>query len=285
MMQWWREPLVHFVVLGGILFAVAGARTQKAETKTTPPAISTADSNPIDTRVTVTAQTQAALVLAHKTKTGNVPNEQETKALIDDWIEQEILYREALRLGLDRDDLIVRRRLIQKMRFVLEGLKPVPAPDEAAVSAYINAHPELFTKPPRLSFEHRFYSDTMGVDAQNLAIQAVTALNQNQPPPPPKTFAHGERFENTSTQRVNELMGEGFVIKLQAQPQGVWSGPIRSSFGWHAVKLISVQAVTTPQTAAENQARRHLTEAAAAQFSKDAVQSLRANYSITIEAP
>jgi peptidyl-prolyl cis-trans isomerase C len=134
-----REPLVHFVVLGTALFLLyARVAPEPAH------------------EIVVPASLVQGLVRDAERRTGRTPTPAEAEAMVERWIDDEVRYREALALGLDRGDLIVRRRLVQKMDFLLAGSTPVPAPTDAELAAWLAAHPDQYAAPDRLSFEHVF---------------------------------------------------------------------------------------------------------------------------------
>lgn len=153
------------------------------------------------------------------------------------WLRGEVLYREALRLGLDEADVIVRRRLIQKMEYVLDGMAAVPAPDESGLRAYYQEHAERYRHPPRYRFEHRFFSLADGHDAaRRRAESALRGLSGNgigaEAGDP---YPDGRRLSGVAANRLLQLFGEEFLRGLDAAPQDTWSGPIRSRQGWHLV--------------------------------------------------
>jgi peptidyl-prolyl cis-trans isomerase C len=140
--HWLREPVVHFVVLGAAVFVVYALFAD-----TPPPHSLTADDAPI-----------AQLRSDWQARTGAPPSTAEEQRLRANWLEEEALYRRALELGLDESDTIVRRRLVQRMRFLIEDTTPVAEPDDARLREWINAHPGQYIEPALLFLDHVFFS-------------------------------------------------------------------------------------------------------------------------------
>jgi hypothetical protein len=154
-----REPLLHFAVLGVALFAL---HRQLAPADESQP-------------ITVDANLTAALRADHQRRTGATPTAEEEDALLERHLDSEVLYRAALDLGLERGDVIVRRRLIQKMEFILENAQPRPEPPDTELQAYLEAHAERYALPERLSLTHVFVSNER---AGGQAVAETEALRQ-----------------------------------------------------------------------------------------------------------
>src|SRR5262245_9650785 len=136
-----REPVLHFAVLGAAIFAVYRAVAPPARPTTT---------------IVLTEAMVDGLRQDYLRRTGTPPSPEEATALIDRFVDSEVLYREALALGLDRGDIIVRRRLVQKMEFLTEGLEPIDAPTDRELQAYLDAHAARYAQPARVALTHVF---------------------------------------------------------------------------------------------------------------------------------
>ncbi|HKI74037.1 MAG TPA: hypothetical protein VJ998_05315, partial [Pseudomonadales bacterium] len=156
-----REPLFHFLITGLLLF-VAG-RIYQYQTSTY--------------RIVVTPQHVAELANQYALKFGAKPDPQTLKALVDQDIHDEILYRRGLALKLDQDDQIVRRRIVQKMQFLMQDLDAPPEPRPAQLEAYYKTHRDRYTTPPRATFTHIYFSADKGGDA--VARQRARAVLAN----------------------------------------------------------------------------------------------------------
>ncbi len=141
-----REPLLHFVVLGALVFGLYGWVDN--------PAASTAASG----QIAVTAPVIASLTTDWQRQWGRVPNAQELQTLIDQYLRDEIFYQEALALGMDRNDIIVRRRLIQKVEFLAEDVSALREPEDDELQAYLAEHGDRYQVPGQVSFTQVYFS-------------------------------------------------------------------------------------------------------------------------------
>ena len=227
-----REPLLIFLVLGALLF---GFHTLVNDQPTVPDTAG---------RIQVTAADIDRLRAGWQRQMGRPPQPQEVQRLIHDFIREEVLVREAQALGLDRDDTIIRRRLAQKMNFLVEDLALLNAPTEADVSDYFAQHPDIYLQPPRISFTHIYFSrdrrgDAALADAER-ALNQLAAADQ----PPLHALELGDPFmlqfdySLQSPQEVSQLFGQSFADALFDLAPASWRGPVVSSYGLH---LVSVQ--------------------------------------------
>jgi len=208
------------------------------------------------------------------------------EAQIRDYIREEVLYRTALALGLDKDDTIIRRRLRQKMEFLFEDA--VPPPQEADLRAYLEAHPEKFRTQPLISFRQIFVSQTRGATAEADARQilarliggAAGAANEGDP------LLLSEGFNRTPLDRIAALFGDSFAQAVAQSAPGGWVGPLRSGYGLHLVLVTAVEPGKLPpfeqvRSAVEREwfaERRAAVQAA--QY-----QSLLAGYGVIVQKP
>jgi peptidyl-prolyl cis-trans isomerase C len=216
------------------------------------------------------------------------PTEQELAGLVDDAVKEEVLYREALRLGLDRDDTIVRRRLAQKMTFMLEDGAAVLSPTDAEVEAYHAARRERYLEPRRTTFVHVFLSDDRRADPVGDAGELLGALERGD----------GERwrqlgdpfmllreYAERSDQEIGELFGGPFADALADLPPHTWRGPIRSAYGTHLVRVV---ARTEPRTPPLDEVRAQVVEDLVADRRREqndmAFEELRARYDVRMPA-
>lgn len=216
----------------------------------------------------------ALLRLKHTQKTGEAPDEAQLARLIDEEIERELLLREARALGLAKGDPIVRRRLIQKMRFVLEA--DVEPPNEEELRAQLEKG--QYQTPERFSFEHRFFSTMKEAQDGLRSLQAGGA-------PRSAPFIAGATFSSQSAAQVAKTFGPGFPEALESAARlREWRGPIRSSYGWHAVRLLE-RKPQGPADFREMQPKLHreLWELKRAQAQKAAIERLKKRYSIQVK--
>jgi hypothetical protein len=266
------EPLVHFLVLGGVLFAIFGRGGS--------------DAGVADRQIVVSEADIDRLAEGFSRTWHRPPAADELEAQIRDYIREEVLYRTALALGLDKDDTIIRRRLRQKMEFLFEDA--VPPPQEADLRAYLEAHPEKFRTQPLISFQQIFVSQTRGATAEADARQilarligsAAGAANEGDP------LLLSEGFNRTPLDRIAALFGDTFAQAVAQSAPGGWVGPLRSGYGLHLVLVTAVEPGKLPpfeqvRSAVEREwfaERRAAVQAA--QY-----QSLLAGYGVIVQKP
>jgi hypothetical protein len=151
---------------------------------------------------------------------------------------EEALYREALALGMDRTDTVVRRKLVQRAKLEIAGAARAE-PAEADLRAWLAAHPERALGPPRVRFRHLFFDPARrGSDRAETDARAIVRGAQLREPPAsadPCLVAAEQPLSAEAS--IARTLGSAFAAALFAAPVGEWSGPVRSSLGWHAVRV------------------------------------------------
>jgi hypothetical protein len=203
-------------------------------------------------RIVVSGALRDGLRADHHRRTGRPPSPAEESALVDAWIEDELLYREALALGLDRRDVVVRRRLVQSMGFLLEE-EAAGTPDDAALRAYLTAHAERFATAPSVTFEHVFVRAGADADAdagreraRSLRAQLDAGADSSRLGDP---FPHGWRIAGRTPAEIDGTFGAGFAARIATLPLGAWSEPVASSYGLHLVRVVVREAGGVPELA------------------------------------
>ena len=264
-----REPLLHFVLIGALLFAFTALREQKQE----------------HAEIRISAGEIAQLAAFWETQAQRKPTAEELRGLIDERIDEEVLAREAVRLGLDRDDVIVRRRLAQKMAFVSDDLAVVAEPTADELRESFDAHREIYTTPDLYALRHVYFNPdrhkTLDADAQR-ALQRLTRGASADDVGDP--FMLPRELADVSRDDIVRDFGSSFADAVTDSAPGSWSGPVRSPFGVHLVKLES----RTPSSAARfEDIRDSVREAYLAQKQRDANAALRAKlrkqYTVVVE--
>jgi hypothetical protein len=222
-MRWIRDPLVHFVVLGVLVFAVHRALSGDASEGEDP------------RRIVVEPAFVDALVRERAARTGRPAAEVDRDEAARAWAHEEALVREAEALGLGAGDLMIRRRLVQKLELLVRaGVEP-DEPTEVELEAFRAAHEDTLREPPRVTFVHRFFSrDRRGERAR---AEALASLEAGEAGDPGDAFPLGARFEGRSDAAVAELFGAASAAIVREAPIGAWSGPIESRFGVHLVRV------------------------------------------------
>ena len=268
--RWLREPLVHFVLLGGGLFSL--------HQWVAPPRATN--------RVVVSDAIVRGLRQEHLRQNGTLPTPEEEAALIQRFVDNEILYREAVSQGLDRGDLIVRRRLVQKMEFVLEGEELIAEPTDAELQAYLDAHADRYAVAERVALTHIFVStDQHGGDAERVAGDLRQQLAAGVDPSTlGDPFLRGRDFPLRTERDLAGIFGAPFATQVMALPPGEWSAPLRSSYGLH---LVRVTERTPGRQPSLNEVRiavfRDWQEERRAAASVAALARLRQRYEVTFE--
>lgn len=179
----------------------------------------------------------------HERRTRAAPTDEERRALVDRWIEGELLYREALALGLDRGDTIVRRRMVQKMRFMLEADADGEEPRDYELEALLARAPDRWADPPRISFTHVFAPDGDAAELRARLDRSEDPARLGAP------FPRGRVFSAMSEREIASAFGGTFAREVMALPTGAWSVPITSSFGLHLVRVDARQESAPPRLA------------------------------------
>jgi peptidyl-prolyl cis-trans isomerase C len=275
-----REPLIQFLLLGGALFGVYAlapdARTGPAASK----------------EIRLSLDEISQLTLLHQSQWRRLPTPQELQRLIENKVQQEILYREALAMGLDKDDEIVKRRMAQKMQFLAEDVAAAREPTTAELRNWFEKNSGKFAQPPRLSFRHLYFSpDRRGArardDAQQalakLAGQPVDAKGANALADP---FMFQEYYRDRAPEFLGKEMGPQFALAVAKLTPGSWQGPIESGFGWHLVFVDTVISGRVPAfEEVEADVRTARLGEQKAQAWEKAYKELRAKYTVLLPAP
>ena len=274
---WRREPLTLFLLLGVILFAadriINGAPIPSGSE---------------GLHIVIPASQQTALRTAFRAEHGREPSAAERQARLDHWVEEEVLYREALALKLDRKDLIVHRQLTQKMRFLLEDSTPISPPSDAALQTWLDQHQQHYGQAPTTNFEQVFlsrghYGDGLPAQAAQVGEQLAHApdhyLGLGDP------FSVGRVFTAMGPVQLRRDFGPDFADTLQKLVKGKWSGPITSGFGLHFVRVTARSEFRPAQLAdVRMQVQADYQSAQHDLLSHQAVDQLKKKYRIEIES-
>lgn len=223
-----RDPLTHFVVAGGVLFAAWTAFSPQA----TPPP------DPMRIEITEADMRQIATVMLAQGR--GLPDADQLRELARQEAVQRILVKEAMSLGLDQDDEVINRRLAQKMDFLLADLARLGEPSEEELRDWYAENLDRFAVPPRASFRHLYFAqDARGLDGAREDAAALRPTLAGIGPDDPRLAGMADRFMfrdyygGRTPDEVAKEFGPGFAGELFAQAPGHWTGPIRSGYGWH----------------------------------------------------
>ena len=174
------------------------------------------------------------------------PTVEELEALIAGHVREEVLVREALELGLDEEDVILRRRLAQKMSFLLEDLSQPELPSTTELQAYYEANGPRFARPATQSFQHIYLGDRSDSSAEDVA-SIQRALDAGMPwRSLGRPFMLQRGYAQRSATQIDDLFGDGFAAEVSALALDTWHGPISSGLGRHLVRVLQRTATTQP---------------------------------------
>jgi len=217
-----RDPLAHFLVLGGLLFAGASALD--------------AMSQPV---VRITQGDVEQIAASWQAMTMNPPSEEEMRGLLRERIDEEILAREAHRLGLDEDDVVIRRRLAQKMSCISDDVAVVMPATEADLLAFFDGRKDQFRLPERYTWRHVVFSAERPGDSERSAAEAaLRSAPAGEDPAGDPSLVPGT-FSEASREAIVGEFGESFYQALASARESQWTGPVMSPFGAHLIRLES----------------------------------------------
>jgi hypothetical protein len=268
--RWLREPLLHFVVIGLAIFL--GAQAWRAAND--------------QHRIVVTPERAAELTRKYRLQFGASPTPAEAERFIDAYVREEALYREAVAMGLDRDDEIVRRRLAQKIEFLLADRSLPAEPDDAALRRWFESHAADYATPVRTTFSHLYFSaDGVGEGPSRVRAAEALALLRGGAAP---DAAHADPFPDQgaytgmSRDEARRLFGDSELARaIDTAPVGAWSGPYRSGYGWHLVHVdVRDLAGRPPFEQVRERVREDYLRGAQAAANARAIQRLRDRYTV-----
>ncbi|MCH8073962.1 MAG: peptidyl-prolyl cis-trans isomerase [Proteobacteria bacterium] len=263
-----REPLLHFLLAGAGLFLLFEIVSEPETTG--------------DEQIIVTSGHIEHLASLFAKTWHRAPSDVELRGLIDSFILEEVLYREATAIGLDQDDTIIRRRLKQKMEFLVDDFSAAE-PSDTDLQKFLDDNPDRFRIDARISFEHVYL-----VDADSNAIDAMlAALQSGEPLDPGAAVPSGllpRRFADASETSIGGQFGDSFKNAVFALDVDQWTGPVESPFGVHLVKVEQIEERRVPSLAEiRNVVARDWLADRRRSAQEALFDQLKAKYSITIE--
>ncbi len=270
-----REPLVHFLVLGAGIFAAYSLMSKPTGGE--------------PGKIIITQGQLASIAESFALTRQRPPTREEWEGLVRARVREEVYYREALATGLDKDDTIIRRRLLQKMEFVTNDLAAPAPPTDADLNAYLQTHPDKFRVEQRFTFRQLYLNPRKhGENLSRDVAQLLAALNQTdgganvsaQGDP----FVLDSRFEALPAGEVRKLFGETFATTVGGLSLGEWHGPVESAYGVH---LVFVSERSEGRAAALSEVReaveREWTNGKRQEANEKGYAEMLKRYSVTIE--
>jgi peptidyl-prolyl cis-trans isomerase C len=272
--------LVHFLLIGLALFVGYRVLNPAPEAGTRSNVIELTNDDLIQMSVSWLAQGRPA------------PTAEQMRSLVEAKVREEVLVREALTLGLDKDDTIIKRRLAQKMEFLAEDLSAVPEPTNAELEIWFKQNAGRFAFAPRVSFRHLYFSpDRRGAQAHDDAQHALTKLADASADAPTAAeladpFMFQDSYGDSSPDGLVRLFGLNFAQALFKLEAGSWQGPIESGYGWHLIFIDSITPRRVPAfEEVEVDVKSEWIEERRAAAKAKMYGSMRARYQVVLPEP
>ena len=275
MRRWLREPLLHFLLAGALIFAIyevlnpAANRTDRAN------------------QIVLTKDDLRQLAVHWLAQGRPLPTADQMHALIEQRVSEEILFREAVALGLDKDDEIIKRRLAQKMDFLAADVAALQDPGDAELRAWYTQNSDRFALPPRASFRHLYFSfDRPGARDRAAAILDKIA---GKPADAPEVAAVADPFmfqdyyAERAPDQIAKEFGPDFAKAVFQLKPGAWQGPIQSGYGWHLVFVDAIEPGRVPAfEEVEPDVKSAWLDQKQREIKRIAFEAMRARYTVVV---
>ena len=269
-----REPLLHFLLLGAALFALhAGVSAPRRDR----------------TEIVVTRGEVEQVANGFEKLWHRAPSPEELVGLVRDRVREEVYYREALALGLDTDDAVIRRRLRQKLEFLSDDIAARASPTDSALAAYLAANAERYRKSATLSFRQVYLNPdrhraTLARDAETLHAQLQALRSPDDAAQLGDATMLEHRFESVGVAELERRFGRAFTDAVASLPTGSWRGPLESGYGMHFVLVTGRVAGATPSLAEVREAvERDWTNERRLEASERSYRAMLAHYKVRVE--
>jgi hypothetical protein len=278
-LKWLREPLLHFLLIGAVIYLLYGAFSETAPEET-------------DKTIVVSAAEVEWMQTSWKKRWNRLPTPDELNGLIQQYIRETVLYREALTMGLNKHDQVIRRRLAQKLEFLAKDLVSLTPPTDEELATYFDIHKDRYQKPALYTFTQIFFDpdkrgDTTLDDAEAIkatliergdVIEDAGALGDD--------FMLQSYYPERDPLEIQKLFGTGFTESLIDLAPGQWHGPVLSGYGTHLVYVSSIREPSPPVFAeVRDQVVQEWTSERSEELNEQFYASLRDDYTIVIEEP
>ncbi len=269
----WREPLLHFIIIGALVFLAFE--------------LSQGDSIVEEDHIRIDAGTMAQLQAQFNRTRLRQPTDDELSKLIDNYIRDEVYYREARAMGLDQNDTVVRKRMYQKLDFLLEELTEEKTPNDEVLAQFIDSNASQFREEPHISFIQVFFNLGKNPElTRNLARKTLVRLNNGATPETEgdPTFEQ-QTYQGVTPSEIKRVFGTAFSQQLNTLEPSEWVGPVTSVYGIHIVKVINKKEGSMPPFSDIRQRAIREYKADRRQDLRDiAYKKMRERYTITIDS-
>jgi peptidyl-prolyl cis-trans isomerase C len=274
-----REPLIHFLLFGFAIFVVYCFINRGT----------TVGGN---YQIVITLDDLKQLDASFVSQWNRQPTQQEFNGLLESLVRQEILYREGLSLGLDKDDTIVKRRMAQKMEFISEDVASAHEPSAQELTAWFAKHSEQFALPGLVTFRHLFFGfDRRAQKAQSdadAALRKIAGLAEDSPVAKSQAdaFMFHDYYAEATPEQLAKEFGPDFAAAIFKLKSGSWQGPIQSAYGWHLIWIESIAPgrIPTLQEVEPDVKAAWLTDQKAEQWNAT-YSKLRSRYAVMVLGP
>jgi len=225
-----KEPLVHFIIAAGLVFAAYSFMSQRGSAA--------------ERTIYVSMSDMERMAALYATEAGTPPSEQDIRAMVLDYVRQEALVREARKLGLDEGDVVIERRLAQKMTFMVADLGDEPIADDAELRAWFEANGDDYMLPAKVTFQHVFWArpESGGVEAALASLNSGADWKAVGEP-----FILLREYGDLPARELIRLFGADFAAKVFAlEADEMWQGPVVSAYGTHLVRVQNKVAAAQP---------------------------------------
>lgn len=275
MKQWLKEPLLHFIVLGAVIFLVYDQINMDSDN---------------DYKIVIDDAKVNHIKTLWELQWKKQPTKAELDGLIERYVRQEIMYKEAKKLNLDQDDEIVKRRLSQKMEYLANDLTNVVAPptDENLKHYFANNH-QRYELPASYTFKLVTFSQANHADPKQVAKAALESVDTSS-----ASVMHEKgdsvllptQFDNASEAEIAKTVGKAFYNSLDNQPLNTWVGPLNSSFGEHLVYISAKKDQQLPEFASVRDDIQRDYEFEMQSNAKGAIyREMKKQYTVVIDSP
>ncbi len=232
------EPLLHFLLIGGLLFFIYDMTSEEI----------VADDN---NSIVISEAKINQLINQWQRRWQRLPTQQELQGLVKAHIHEEVLYREALAMGLDKDDTVVRQRMTRKIEFISNDLASIDEPSNTQLQTYLDTHTEKFLLPGKISFSQIYLNtDKRGAQIQADADKLLNELSQSTTKVDISSlgdsFMGGQVYNSLNDFELSRLFGDRFREQLFELSVDKWVGPVESGYGLHLVRIESRTAPRVP---------------------------------------
>ena len=275
--RWFREPLLQFLLIGLALFVVYDTLHPTSDAKS--------ESN----RIVLTPDDFEQLGVTWLAQGRPPPTSEQMQSLIELKVREEVLYREALALGLDKGDEIVKRRLAQKMEFLAEGASVNNDPPADTLRLWYRDSQQRFSLPPRVSFRHLYFSpDQRNEHSSEDAVHAMAQLvgkpgNWEGAAALADPFMDQDYYGDRSVEDLAKLFGLNFARDIAGLKPDAWQGPIESGYGWHLIFIDTFIPGRVPAfEEIEPEIKAEWIEDQRLQAKRKAYETMRARYQVVL---